>query len=101
MRHARAVLAAVVVLFCWPAPAGGKFDPDKVPPEQQANYETFKVRCGKCHALAKPLNTRMSEEGWKTYVKKMQRRPGSGITEQSAQQILAFLAYLEKVRGEE
>lgn len=82
--------AAAVVLV--PLLAGA-IDPAALPPEQQENYEAFRVRCSKCHALEKPMNVHLTPDGWRRYVGKMKRRPGSGISDQSAEKIVAFLIH--------
>ncbi len=64
-----------------------------LPVEQRENYDAFRVRCSKCHTLAKPMNVRLPADGWKRYVGKMARRPGSGISEQTGTRIVDFLVY--------
>jgi hypothetical protein len=67
-------------------------DPSAVPPEQQADYAVFAQRCSKCHSLARPLNSGITDDGyWRMYVEKMRRQPGSGITENDRVPILRFL----------
>jgi hypothetical protein len=63
-----------------------------VPPEQQADYAVFAQRCSKCHSLARPLNSGITDDAyWRMYVEKMKRQPGSGITENDRAPILRFL----------
>jgi hypothetical protein len=83
-----------LLLLMLPARAGS-IDPGLLPAEQRENFDVFRVRCSKCHTLDKPFNVRLSPEQWKRYVAKMQRRAGSGISEQSGEKILAFLIYKE------
>jgi hypothetical protein len=67
-------------------------DPSAVPPEQQSDYAIFAQRCSKCHSLARPLNSGITDDGyWRMYVAKMRRQPGSGITEADTVPILRFL----------
>ncbi|MBK7864450.1 MAG: hypothetical protein IPJ65_38770 [Archangiaceae bacterium] len=84
------VLVAALVL-----PASADVDPASVPAELREGFETFRVRCSKCHTLSKPYNVRLSDEGWRRYVNKMKRRAGSGINDESGAKILAFLLWLE------
>ena len=67
-------------------------DPSAVPPEEQADYAVFAQRCSKCHSLARPLNSGITDDGyWRMYVEKMKRQPASGITENDRAPILRFL----------
>jgi len=67
-------------------------DLSAVPPEQQADYAVFAQRCSKCHSLARPLNSGITDDAyWRMYVEKMKRQPGSGITENDRPPILRFL----------
>ncbi|MEZ0315157.1 MAG: hypothetical protein ACAI38_25580 [Myxococcota bacterium] len=77
---------------------------DQFPPEQQARYDVFKVRCTKCHAMARPiaaLRTGTSpvtggvfdQDTLKKYVVKMMRKPNSGIAKDEAREILTFLSF--------
>jgi hypothetical protein len=63
-----------------------------VPPEQRADYAIFAQRCSKCHSLARPLNSGITDDGfWRMYVAKMRHQPASGITEGDTAPILRFL----------
>ena len=63
-----------------------------VPAEEQTDYAVFAQRCSKCHSLARPLNSGITDDGyWRMYVEKMRRQPGSGITENDRVPILRFL----------
>jgi hypothetical protein len=86
------------VLIGLPVESGDKAPPDKIdvsdyPAEQQLRYEYFRVKCSKCHTLARPINARLKPEAWKNYVKKMARRPGSGINDEVGKEIVEFLKY--------
>jgi hypothetical protein len=61
-------------------------------PDVRADYAVFAVRCSKCHSLARPLNSGIDDDGyWRTYVAKMRRQPGSGISVEDSVAILRFL----------
>lgn len=80
-------------------PAVNRVDVSGYPPDVQAAYQVFEIKCSKCHTLAKPINSRLSADDWKSYIKKMIRRPGSGINEESARQIFHFLRYYSSVKA--
>ncbi len=64
------------------------------PKEMQRVYnELFSKRCSRCHTLARPINVTMAPTEWERYVKRMMRKPGSGIKPQEAKQIWEFLVY--------
>jgi hypothetical protein len=63
-----------------------------LPAELRADYAVFAQRCSKCHSLARPLNSGISDENyWILYVARMRRQPASGITQEDAAPILRFL----------
>jgi hypothetical protein len=69
-------------------------EPATLPAELRADYAVFAQRCSKCHSLARPLNSGISDENyWSLYVARMRRQPGSGITQEDAGPILRFLHY--------
>jgi hypothetical protein len=69
-------------------------EPSSLPAELRADYAVFAQRCSKCHALARPLNSGITDENyWIRYVAKMRRQPASGITQEDAAPILRFLRY--------
>lgn len=68
-------------------------DVSRYPPEMQKYYEMYSVKCAKCHPLARSVNARFSGQDWKRYMKKMIRRPNSGINEEQAVELYQFLAY--------
>ncbi|NNE47718.1 MAG: photosystem P840 reaction-center cytochrome c-551 [Rhodothermales bacterium] len=77
-------------------------DVSTYPEEMQQKYEIFAERCSKCHTLARPINSDYAlEEEWSRYVKRMMRKPGSGIAPKEAKQIFEFLAYDSSVRKKE
>jgi hypothetical protein len=68
--------------------------PDWLPatPDARADFDTFAVRCSKCHSLARPLDSGIDDdEYWRIYVDKMRRQPGSGISPTDAMAALRFL----------
>jgi hypothetical protein len=94
LRFAVIALAAAAAAACNASTLerGEGLDPSSVPPEQQADYALFAQRCSKCHSLARPLNSGITEDSfWRMYVDRMRRQPGSGISEQDTVPILRFL----------
>lgn len=71
----------------------GRIDVADYPKDQQRYYATYSVKCAKCHPLARSVNSQFSAQEWKKYLKRMLRRPNSGINEEQAQQIYQFLKY--------
>jgi len=78
-----------------------RIDVSDYPPDQRDRYEIFAVKCSKCHSLARPINARLTAEQWRGYVKKMSRRPGAGINDEAAQQIVEFLSYYSARKEQE
>ena len=68
------------------------------PPEQQKGYHLFAEKCSKCHTLARPINTTMTEPEWARYVKRMMHKPNSGISDSQGKAIYEFLAFDQKAR---
>lgn len=76
-----------------------KIDVSKYPKDMQDKYKVFNVKCGKCHTLARPINCDFAlEDEWERYVKRMMRKPGSGINADDGKAIYEFLAYDSKNR---
>ncbi len=71
----------------------GKIDVSKYPEEMQKAYKLFAQKCGKCHTLARPINTDFADDQWNRYVKRMMNKPGSGIEPKDGEQIYKFLQY--------
>lgn len=71
----------------------GAVDVSAYPPDQQRQYPTFLQKCSKCHPAARAINSRFDSSEWKRYMKKMIRRPNSGINEEQAADIYEFLKY--------
>lgn len=77
-------------------------DVSDYPKEMRKNYALFAKKCSKCHSLARPINARINNpRWWKRYVRKMMRKPGSGINARSGKRIYAFLVFhAERTRPE-
>ena len=75
--------------------AGPKaIDVSKYPPEQQQAYKLFQTKCSTCHALARGIGTEMVLPGdWERYVKRMMRKPNSGISEAEGKSLYRFMVY--------
>jgi hypothetical protein len=71
----------------------GSIDVSGYPSEQRKNYDMYAVKCAKCHPLARSVNARFSAADWKKYMKRMIRRPNSGINEEQAATVYDFLKY--------
>lgn len=76
-----------------------KIDVSKYPAAMQAGYKLFATRCGKCHTIARAINSDfVLEDEWERYVKRMMRKPGSGISANDGKIIYEFLAFDSKTR---
>ena len=74
-------------------------DVSKYPPEMQKSYKLFAERCAKCHTVARAINSDfVLDDEWERYVKRMMRKPGSGITSADGKAIFEFLAYDSRTR---
>ena len=74
-------------------------DVSSYPEEMQRSYELFAARCSKCHTLARPINSHYAlPEEWSRYVKRMMRKPGSGINPKDGRAIYEFLSDDSSVR---
>lgn len=75
-------------------------DVSKYPSEMQEIYKgDFTKRCSKCHTIARSINAPYAlPEEWKSYIKKMMRKPGSGIRPMAARKIYKFLVYDSGIR---
>ncbi len=76
--------------------------PDKIDPRLLASYapeardtynRIFSQRCSKCHTLARPINTDLAPTEWQKYIKKMMRKPGSGISVADGKKVWEYLVY--------
>ena len=101
--------SALVALLVSAEPAPDKSDPrdsgpDRVdvsryPSAQQKQYDVYAAKCSKCHPLARSVNARFNATEWKRYMKRMIRRPNSGINEEQAALIYEFLKYYSAQLG--
>ncbi len=100
-------------------------DVSSYPAKLRKTYRTTLKRCTKCHGLARPLNSHfleldkevisalkkkrpevfedenvlyIGETIWKRYVKRMMRKPGSGISKKEGKKIWEFLRYDSQFR---
>lgn len=69
------------------------------PPDMQRRYALFAHKCSRCHALDRPLQSRIAQGGWLDYVRRMSRQPGAGITDAEQREIAAFLQYHSQREG--
>lgn len=82
----------LAVWACGPRTEG--LDRSSLPDNVRADYDVFAHKCSKCHSLARPLNSGITDDDqWVRYVTRMRRQPGSGITPEDEQVILRFLRY--------
>jgi hypothetical protein len=70
-----------------------QIDVSGYPSPQQKNYDVYAGKCAKCHPLARSVNARFNAADWKRYMKRMIRRPNSGINEEQAALIYDFLKF--------
>jgi hypothetical protein len=98
----RAALLSCLVLASLPWLTGGGcatntregLDVAQLPEAVRPDYQLFARRCSKCHSLARPLGSGITDDAvWIAYVNRMRRQPGSGISPQDATPILRFLHY--------
>lgn len=74
-------------------------DVSAYPAGAQQRYSVFATTCTKCHTLARPINSHYAlPSEWLRYVKRMMRKPGSGINKAKGRQIYEFLSYDSSVR---
>jgi hypothetical protein len=93
----RSITAVVLFAVCSWAATGCPRPDDGVevaslPEQARDDYEVFAQRCSKCHSLARPLDSGITDDGfWHEYVERMRRQPGSGISREDEVPILRFL----------
>ena len=74
-------------------------DISKYPQGIKDSYEIFSQKCTQCHKLSRPINCDyVMPDEWSRYVKRMMRKPGSGISSSEAKSIYEFLVYDSSVR---
>ena len=84
---------ALVAVACHTG-SGEGLDISTLPANVHADYQVFAQRCSKCHSLARPLESGITNDSyWAEYVERMRRQPGSGISPADVTPILRFLHY--------
>lgn len=68
-------------------------DVSAYPDEIKEAYKVFSSKCSKCHTLARPINTDMTVDSWKMYVKRMSNKPDSAISPDQAKTVYKFLKF--------
>ena len=59
-------------------PSVEALDPTTMPESVRPDYRVFERRCSKCHSLARPLTSGITDQGrWEGYVVRMRRRCAS------------------------
>ena len=77
-------------------------DVSTYPEVMQQNYEVFANKCSQSHTLARPINSDYAlPDEWSRYVKRMMRKPGSGIAPKDGKKIFEFLTYDSSIRKKE
>jgi predicted small secreted protein len=86
------LLSCMIVSAC-AASRGDGIDVSTLPDQAlRDDYSVFAQRCSKCHSLARPLGSGITDdEYWRRYVKRMKQMPSSGITSLDEPAILRFL----------
>jgi hypothetical protein len=95
LRPLAAIAAAALSTFLASACQRGEgLDTTRMPENIRPDYAVFANRCSKCHSLARPLTSNITDdEQWVLYVNRMRRQPGSGISRTDQDAILRFLKY--------
>jgi len=89
-------MISALLAGCAAANAQQRFE-RTLPAEMKADYRVFSIRCSKCHSLARPLNSGITDErAWERYVSRMRLQPGSGITARDVPPIMRFLSYYSR-----
>jgi hypothetical protein len=89
-----ALLSGLLVLGACATTGRDGLDVAQLPEAVRPDYQLFARRCSKCHSLARPLGSGITDDAvWIAYVNRMRRQPGSGISPQDAGPILRFLHY--------
>ena len=72
------------------------------PAALQEAYRSFADKCAQCHTLSRPINSTYAlPDEWQRYVKRMMRKPDSGISSSEAKLIYEFLVVDASVRRAE
>ena len=70
------------------------------PPEQKGAFALMQKRCTKCHTLDEPFSARLAAGSWRSQVRKMETKPGAGISPPEADVIAAFMEYFSRRRSQ-
>ena len=74
-------------------------DVSKYPEGIKDDYEVFSQKCSQCHRLSRPINSDYAlPDEWSRYIKRMMRKPGSGISAGEGKKIYDFLVYDSSAR---
>jgi hypothetical protein len=94
------VRLALPLTLLWACASGAAgVPPEEVPADLRSDYRVFAVRCSKCHALSRPLQSGITDERhWASYIARMRLQPGSGITAEDAPRILRYLSFYSRQR---
>ena len=77
-------------------------DISKYPEDIKKRYKTFAELCGKCHTLARAVNSDfVLEDDWERYIKRMMRRARGVITPDQGLEVFEFAVYDSKIRKRE
>lgn len=88
------LFAAVGAVACHTGGGGEGLDISTLPANVRADYRVFAQKCSKCHSLARPLESGITDDVyWAEYVERMRRQPSSGISPSDITPILRFLHY--------
>lgn len=90
------------IVLTWDA-GPDTIDVSKYPADMKKKYKTFTELCGRCHPLARAINSDfVLESDWERYIKKMMRRAGTRIINpDDALAIYEFAVYDSKIRKKE
>jgi cytochrome c5 len=74
-------------------------DISKYPDGIKDDHEVFSQKCSQCHRLSRPINSDYAlPDEWSRYIKRMMRKPGSGISAGEGKKIYDFLVYDSSIR---
>ncbi len=61
--------------------------------------KVYTPKCSKCHTIARAINAPYAlPDEWMSYIKKMMKKPGSGINPKAAKSIYKFCVYDSEIR---
>ncbi|MBS0604750.1 MAG: cytochrome c [Verrucomicrobia bacterium] len=100
MRRSRFLLLLFSLISCVSMEAREKIDSSaemeikKYPSSMHKNYALFQEKCSQCHSLSAAMKSDdVLPSYWQKTVAKMQKKSGSHISAEEAQQIYDFLVY--------